>query len=229
MEDFPPFPGFQPAAFTFLKELAQNNDRDWFKPRKATYDDEVLWPLRCLLAEVARESAVRGLGVTADPKKSIFRIYRDVRFSKNKDPYKTHVAAVMARDSSKNPNGVVYIHIQPNNCFIGAGFWRPESKLLRAWRERMVDDPDGFIGIINQLGQKDTPVSGDESLKRLPRGFEAAAGSPIEPYLKWKSFVCSRQLPDKALQSPTLVQEMVKTAEDVQPLLQYGWEVMDAL
>src|SRR5690606_41334595 len=83
--DFPPFPGFRPEAFDFLRALAAHNDREWFKPRKEVYEDEVLWPFRCLVADVTREARAQGIPLAGDPQRAIFRIYRDTRFSKDKD------------------------------------------------------------------------------------------------------------------------------------------------
>ena len=101
MDALPPFPGFREEAFAFLRDLRQHNERDWFKPRKATYDDELLWPARCLIGELAEALPRAGVPLTGTPKKAPFRIYRDTRFSKNKDPYKTHLGLVLSRDGTK--------------------------------------------------------------------------------------------------------------------------------
>ena len=96
MDDYPPFPGFRKEAFDFLTQLAVNNDRDWFKARKSTYDDEIVFPMRCLLEEASREAMARNLNLMGNPKKGMFRIYTGIRGSrKNKDPYKTSCSAVI--------------------------------------------------------------------------------------------------------------------------------------
>lgn len=225
INELPPFPGFQPAAFAFLRDLAANNARDWFKPRKSIYDDEIVWPMHCLLAEVAREAAARGIPLTAEPKKALFRIYRDTRFSKNKDPYKTSAGAVLSRDGTTKSFGGLYIHLQPGECFLAAGFWHPDNDRLRAWRTYMAAHPAEFLEMKQRLAAAGLELDHyDDALKRLPRGFEDHAGSDIEPYLKWKSFTASRRVDDRALQTPAFAGDVVQFMEDSYPLLRYGWE-----
>lgn len=226
IHELPPFPGFQQEAFDFLTQLAINNDRDWFKPRKSTYDDEIVWPMQCLLAEASREAASFNLNLIANPKKSIFRIYRDTRFSKNKDPYKTSSGAVLTRDGSHKSPGGVYIHLEPDKCFLAAGFWHPDNNILRAWRSRIAEQPDAFLNMVDHLKGKNLDLQSDESLKRMPRGFEAYADSEIEPYLKWKSYTTSRTFKNQDLKSPSFAGEVATFAQDVYPLLLYGWEVV---
>ena len=224
--EYPPFPGFQPAAFEFLQQLAANNSRDWFKPRKSTYDDEIVWPMRCLLVEVSREAASRGLTLTADPKKAMFRIYRDTRFSKNKDPYKTSAGAVLTRTGTNKSPGGVYIHLEPDACFLGAGFWRPENDQIKRWRNAIVERGDDFLEMVSRLKASKLELENHgEALKRMPRGYEEHAGTEVEPYLKWKSFTSGRSVKDKAMQKPKFAAEVVQFAEDVYPLLEFGWAV----
>lgn len=229
MHDLPPFPGFRDEAFAFLRDLARNNRRDWFKPRKAVYDDEVVWPMQCLLAEATHAAARKGLPLRADPRRALFRIYRDTRFSKNKDPYKTHAGAVLSRTGSHKSSGGVYVHVQPDGCFLAAGFWRPETPLLRAWRTRMADDPVAFLTMAAALEAHGLPLRphGDP-LKRMPRGFEALADSDVAPYLRWKSFIVSQPVDEAALQAPGFTQTLVAFMEAAMPLLAYGWALEPA-
>ncbi|MEM6648205.1 MAG: DUF2461 domain-containing protein [Bacteroidota bacterium] len=225
--DFPPFPGFRPEAFAFLSDLKANNEREWFKPRKATYDDELKWPLQCLIADASRQAHERGLPVQGNPKKSAFRIYRDTRFSKNKAPYKTHVSGVLSRSGSKKEPGGVYVHIEPGNVFAGAGYWAPDSPLLRHWRTRMTDDPQAFLGMVSDLEAHGLKMSFRDSLKRMPRGFEHAADTPIADYLKWKSFFAMKTFSDAEAQSPAFTEQLVELTAQTLPLLEFGWEIMD--
>lgn len=223
-DELPPFPGFQPAAFKFLKDLKQNNEREWFKPRKSTYDDEIVWPMHCLLAEASREAAARGLPVYAEPKRAMFRIYRDTRFSKNKAPYKTAAGAVLSRTGTNKSPGSYYIHLEPGQCFLAAGFWHPENDVLRAWRAYMADNPDAFLSMVEKLKANGLEINSDDQLKRMPRGYEEYAGTDIEPYLKWKSFTVVRQVKDKQMKDAAFTQDTVKFMEDAFPLLEFGWE-----
>ena len=223
--EFPPFPGFRPAAFDFLRDLKANNDRDWFKPRKSTYDEEIVWPMRCLLAEASREASHRNFQLAADPQKSIFRIYRDTRFSKNKDPYKTSCGAVLSRDGTTKGLGGFYIHVQPETCFFAAGFWRPSGDRLRLWRAYLAEYPDDFLEMNEELEARDLHIESEEKLKRIPRGYEEHADTPIEPFLKYKSFTVTRSLPDSVFYSSELLTEVIAMMEDVYPLLEFGWKV----
>ena len=119
----PDFPGFSPAAFTFLAGLAKNNDRAWFTARKDVYDSEIRFPMECLLGEFAASRRLPDFPVQGDPKRGMFRVHRDVRFAKDKSPYKTHAGAVLTRSGGKGDPGIVYIHIEPGACFLSAGFY----------------------------------------------------------------------------------------------------------
>ena len=226
-EDYPPFPGFRDEAFAFLRELAQNNERDWFKPRKATFDDEVQWPLRCLVADAARQATHHDLPFGGDPKRSLFRIYRDTRFSKNKQPYKTHASAVLSRSGRKKDLSGLYLHIEPGHCFLAAGFWKLETPDLRRWRTRIAQEPAAFLDVRQRLEAEGLTLETRASLKRMPRGFEDYAETDVAEVLRWKSFTTSRAFPDVALQTPDFTQDVVQMMRDVLPLMEYGWELED--
>lgn len=225
--DLPPFPGFRAEGLAFLRDLKRHNERDWFKPRKTTFEDEVLWPLRCLIADVARSAPLHGLPLTGDPKRSIFRIYRDTRFSKNKQPYKTHVGAVLSRSGGRKDPGGIYLHVEPGASFIAGGYWRPETVLLRRWRRQMAADPNGFLEIIEQMEAAGHPVHARESLKRIPRGFEAEGDSELAEWLKAKSLIVRRDISDDELADPAFTDTVVETARSMLPLLAFGWEAME--
>ena len=230
MHDYPPFPGFRDKAFRFLRDLKTNNARDWFKPRKAVYDDEILWPMRCLVADAGQHARRRGLPLAGDPKAGLFRIYRDTRFSKNKAPYKTAAGAVLSRSGRRNDPGSVYIHVEPDASFLGAGFWRPDTPTLRAWRLRMAQAPTTFLGMLRALDKAGLALDNDShALKRMPRGFEDHAGTDVADFLRWKTFVATRSFPDEALMTPTFTEEVIRFSEDVLPLLRFGWEVLGAV
>lgn len=228
MDSLPPFPGFRDEAFRFLRELAANNRRDWFKPRKQLFEDEIQWPLRCLVADVARRAFAEGIPLRADPRKALFRIYRDTRFSTNKDPYKTACGATVSRDGTHRDSGVVYVHVQPGRSFVGAGFWRPENTLLRLWRDRMLTRPEQFLEIVHALKQHDLVLNAHEDmLKRMPRGFEGVDDPEIAPFFRYKSFTVSREVEDDDLTSPGFADDVLLFARNVMPLLNWGWALDD--
>ncbi|MGI9175373.1 MAG: DUF2461 domain-containing protein [Rhodothermales bacterium] len=226
-DDYPPFPGFRDEAFAFLKDLAQHNERDWFKPRKETFTDEVQWPLRCLVADAARQATHHDLSFSGDPKRSLFRIYRDTRFSKNKQPYKTHASAVLSRTGRRKEPGGLYLHIEPGHCFLAAGFWKLETPVLRRWRSRIAGEPAAFLDVRQRLEATGLTLETRESLKRMPRGFEDYAETDVAEVLRWKSFTTSRSFPDSALKTPDFTADVVQMMQDVLPLMEYGWELED--
>lgn len=223
MTDLPPFPGFRAEAFQFLVDLREHNDREWFKARKAVYEDELLWPAKCLVAEVSAACARAGVPLRADASKGVFRIYRDTRFSKNKDPYKTHVGLVWTRSGGKDDPGALYVHIEPGNCSVHAGYWQPEPPLLRRWRERLAADPAGWLAVAEQVADAGLELSAWESLKRMPSGYEAFAESEVADALRRKGAFTTRRLPDAAAQTPGFADEIVAAARASLPLLEWGW------
>jgi uncharacterized protein (TIGR02453 family) len=220
------FAGFKPEALAFLRDLAANNEADWFKPRKEIYETEVKTPLARLIALLAEMLPEQGLPLTGDPLRSMFRIYRDIRFSPDKRPYRPVASAALTRSGARHDPGVLYIHIGPGRSFLACGFWQPPPELLEAWRREMVKEPKAFLALLRGLEKKNIEVSGGEMRKRLPRGFEAAAGGPIAPYLLWSSFVTNRPMREEEVLSSDLPEAVVAFARSCRPLLDYGWALM---
>src|SRR5215203_3010316 len=150
----PPFAGFSPDAIQFLADLADNNDRAWFQPRKADFERLLKDPMEALVATLADRLAARGVPMLADPKRAPFRIYRDVRFSKDKSPYKTHLAATFpwieeagrteaggGHDERAHGNGG-YFHFQPGEMYVGGGMWQMEKPRPEAFRAAVLHDTD---------------------------------------------------------------------------------------
>src|SRR6516162_601860 len=142
------FTGFTPEAIQFLVDLADNNDRAWFNPRKAEYERLLKRPLEALCVALDERFKARDIPLEADPARSPFRIYRDVRFAKDKSPYKTHISASFAYVGG-NPHGGGYFHFQPGEMHIGGGLWRPEPATLAAFR-RLVDKGEGLEPLDDQ-------------------------------------------------------------------------------
>jgi uncharacterized protein (TIGR02453 family) len=188
------FTGFRTDAFQFLVDLAMNNDRSWFQPRKADYERLLKEPVEALCLALDAELAARGIPLAADPARSPFRIYRDVRFSKDKSPYKTHVSASFPWTG---PGGGVggYVHLQPGECYIGGGMWHPTPGRLAAWRSKVVADRAGVHAIVDDPAFRSAfgAVSGD-SLKRAPTGF--ASDDPDIALLKLKDITFGRRITD---------------------------------
>lgn len=167
------------------------------------------------------------LPLVGDTRHSVFRIYRDVRFSPDKRLYKTHAGAVLTRSGRKHDPGVLYIHLAPSESMVAAGFWHPEPALLSRLRRAILDDPEAFLAVAETLALAGSPVSSDARLSRPPRGFEAAKGTKVAEYVGWKSFTAHAALSDAEMQSPTLVHRIVDFARTALPLLEWGWAITD--
>jgi len=216
--DATPFHGFGPEAFQFLVDLALNNDRSWFQPRKGDYERLLKEPLQALCAALDREFAARGIPLSADPARSPFRIYRDVRFSADKSPYKTAVSASFPWIGAGGGVGG-YLHLQPGECFVGGGMWHPAPARLGAWRAAVIADRARVHGILDDGRFRATfgRIEGD-SLKRAASGF--APDDPDIDLLKLKDVTFGRPMSDVEAASPDLPASIAETLGRAVPLLE---------
>ena len=222
------FPGFRPAALAFFRDLTVSNEKTWFQANKPTYELEVVRPMALLVPELAAELARRNVPLTGDVKKSLFRINRDVRFSNNKSPYKTHAGAVWSRDGVKMSPGVLYFHFDPEGSFVAAGFYVPEPPQVAKFRDAQVRRTDEFLAVVAALARQGLSLSREDALKRTPRGFEEYADGPLAVYLKLKSLIVSRPLAVKDVRGPALVTKLADFAATALPLLTFGWAALDS-
>ncbi len=228
------FQGFRPEAVQFLVDLAENNSRDWFQPRKADFERLLKAPMEQLCVALEQQFRSRGIPLHADPARSPFRIYRDTRFSKDKSPYKTALAASFGwagdgvdaaggRSHTENVHASGgYFHLQPGEIYVGGGVWHPEPSWLSAFRQRIVDDYDGFRSIVEAPAFADSfgTVSDDgESLKRVPTGFPA--DHPAADLLRKKNVTFGRRLSDDEAMSPGLPVVIADAFEAGTPLMRY--------
>lgn len=222
------FSGFPPHAITLLSQLAENNDRAWFAPRKERFEEELFEPLRALVADTSAALAKARIPIRGDVK-STFRIHRDVRFSADKRPYKTNVGAYLSYDGSRHAPGGLYVHIQPKECFAAVAFYGIEKALLERWRDAMATHPKDFVKVVRALERAgvaiELPREGDGSLLRMPRGFEAQADAELADYFRLRSFIVREPLTDAAIASPDLVTSLVALAKKSRPLLDFGWSL----
>ena len=215
--DAEPFAGFSRAAIDFLAELAANNERTWFQPRKADYERLLKRPMEALCLALGERFAARGIPLVSDPARSPHRIYRDTRFASDKSPYKTHASArfpwagdnvdrgagsdaTSAAHDMGGPSG--YFHLQPGEVYIGGGLWRPGPELARslacAGRGRSGRRPRGHRhpAFVRTFGD----IHGD-SLKRMPTGYPP--DHPEALLLKLKDVTFGRRLSDAEALSPS--------------------------
>lgn len=217
------FDGFRPAALSFFRELAARQDRDWFQAHRSVYETEVRVPLGALVDTLSLAFAAHDIPLTGDAKRSLFHINRDVRFSKDKSPYKTNAGAVLSRDGTKTASGVLYIQIGgADGALMAAGFYGPEPDALAAIRQAIADAPERWLATEATLATAGLALSRDQALQRMPKGFEAHAGAPVADALKLKSFVVIRHIPDERLFEAALVDDILAFAMSGLPLLSFG-------
>ena len=221
-----PFQGFGPKALQFFHDLALHQDRGWFQEHQSIYEQEIQQPMAAIVTALAEELSQRGLPLTGDPKRSMFRIHRDVRFSNDKTPYKTHAGAVLTRDGTKNCQGLLYIHISPEGSFTASGFYHPEPDQLLALRRAIAAAPGQFQQVERSLQKARLALGRDDALKRLPRSFEGVPEGPTAEALKLKSLVVHRELSEDSLGRPRLVKQIADFAEAALPLLTFGWSAL---
>jgi len=222
-----PFKGFPKPAFAFLRELEAEQTRAWFEANRDRYETSVLGPMRALVSALGPELARRDIPLQSDPKRAIFRIHRDVRFSRDKRPYKTHIGAALTRSGEKMSPGVLYIHIDPKGCFAACGFYRPEPDALGAMRDAIAGDPAKFRHLISDLASRGLVLSPDEdALKRLPRRFETVTDPDVTDALRRRSFILRQKLTQAEVGRPDLVATVAGFAEAALPLLTFGWSAL---
>jgi uncharacterized protein (TIGR02453 family) len=215
-----PFRGFSPGALAFLRGLKRNNRREWFEARREEFVREVSDPMKALIEELDVRFAVLAPEFVGDPKRSMFRIHRDVRFSRDKSPYKAHAALWIyhrapGRGVGKEIDGGAgfYVHLEPGASLIAAGLWMPPRASLAKVREHLGEDLAGWkravtaAAVLRRFGGLVDDEDGS-LLKRLPRGFDE--GHPAERWLRFNSFTMHRMYSDADMLSSRLADKAMK-------------------
>ena len=215
------------STFKFIKDLAENNNREWFAAHKELYETakaEVL----VLVAELLKAVAAVDPLVSADndPKKSLMRIYRDVRFSKNKDPYKKNFGIWFSAKSKGGNEPGYYLHLQPGASFVAGGYWMPEAPHLKLIRQEIDYNIDDFKAIIDDKNfAKTFKLSTSNSLKNAPKGYDPA--DPNIEYLKLKSFEVIEQIKDEEFFKPQIVDKLKSSFQTIYPLVAFLRNAID--
>lgn len=205
-----------PKTFDFLKKLSQNNNRDWFNENKNLYTEAQGNIIQFLDDLILEMSGFDEELAKIDSKKSLFRIYRDTRFSKDKSPYKTNFGASLGMGKG-NQKGGYYLHIEPGKSFLAGGIYMPESAVLKEVRKEISLYGDSFLKILNNKDfKKHFPeLDQDEKLKKIPQGFEKE--DPMADYLKLKNFIVIYQLKDEEVLDQNAVKNMNKIFTLIKP------------
>jgi uncharacterized protein (TIGR02453 family) len=215
------FSTFPKEGLEFLRDLKRNNNREWFQEHKGIYEECVKRPMAELISALAVDFQDFAPELAASPKASAYRIYRDTRFSKDKTPYKTHVAAVFPHARlGKHEGAGLYLHIAPSELLIGGGLYMPQPEDLNAVRQKIAGDAASFLKIVgSRQFRKLFGTVGGERLSRVPRGFPAdhsAAG-----YLKHKQLLVGRTFPATIAVKPGFYRLIVETFRAMLPFVRF--------
>jgi uncharacterized protein (TIGR02453 family) len=195
---------FGTEALAFLRGLARHNQKPWFEAHRGDYETHVKQPMADLVEEMDLRMARFAPEMVGDPRRSVFRLHRDIRFSRDKSPYKTHAAcwffhgggsSKVGREAHGGGAGF-YFHLQPGASFVGGGCWMPPRPALQRFRAAIARDPRGFERIVlaPSLRRRFGGLSEEEMLKRVPRGY--SADHPAARWLRYGSFTVGRAMTD---------------------------------
>jgi uncharacterized protein (TIGR02453 family) len=222
------FQGFTPDALAFLAELRENNDKGWFEPRKERYETFVREPaLQFITAmiEPLEKIAPHFLAISRKAGGSLMRPYRDIRFSADKTPYKTNVGIQFRHGAGRDVHAPgYYVHIAPDECFLGVGLWKPPSEPLFQIRSAMAERPDVYRAIIDEREFADRFSLEGESLKRPPKGFDP--DHPLIEELKRKDFIASHEIGIDVVISPALLNVAIESFLMAGPYMRFLCEAL---
>jgi uncharacterized protein (TIGR02453 family) len=219
---------FTPEFFAFLTELKENNNREWFQANKDRYRTDVQEPLLRFISDFSGRLGDISSNFIADPRPSggsMFRIYRDVRFSKDKSPYKTHAAAQFRHRAGRDVHAPgFYLHLETGGIFAGAGLWHPDRTALDQIRTAIVERPEEWRAVLGDAGfAKHHELSG-ESLKRAPRGYDPE--HPLIEDLKRKDYVSVRRFTQKQAMSATFLDTFADSCRAAGPFVRFLTEAI---
>lgn len=206
------------STLDFLKKLKKNNNRDWFNANKKLYED-AKYDFEVFLFELIQAIAEFDEDISGlEPKDCMFRIYKDVRFSKDKSPYKTNLGASINKGGRKVSNAGYYVHISPSECFLASGLFMPMPDKLLAVRTKIAEEPEKFKKIIDKpdFRKHFKKLWMEDTLKTAPKGFDKE--HPLVEYLRLKSFIADHPVKEERVLTKNYVQYSSKIFKAVKPL-----------
>ena len=217
------YAGFRPETIKFLRQLEKNNNRDWFNENKSRYEEQVLDVALRFIQSMQDPLQEFAPHFTAIPKRmggSLMRVYRDTRFSKNKLPYKTNIGIQFRHQQAKNVHSPgYYVHIDPDEVFLGAGMWMPESEPLLGIRQRISDRPAEWKRAKGDRIFARHFKLGGTSLTRPPRGFDKE--HPMIEDIKRKSFIAVKTMSHEDALSPQFQRKVETAFRAATPYMQF--------
>jgi uncharacterized protein (TIGR02453 family) len=216
------FNGFGEKAIPFLKALDFHQSREWFQENRDLFERDLREPFGDLVEALTERFATLGLGLKGDRKKSMFRITRDVRFSKDKRPYNQHLSAILSPDGTKMSHGVLFIYIGVDRCFAAVAWYQPTPELLQSMRSAIATRPSGFRTMVRALKKNALELDGEERMKRSPRGFEQVTEPDLGQAVRNRHFAVRHTIDPAHIHSPELLDELVDFTLAAKPLLDWG-------
>jgi uncharacterized protein (TIGR02453 family) len=214
---------FTPKLFAFLRDLAEHNDREWFKANQDAYEGYVREPALEFINDFAEPLAKISPHFVADSRTvggSLFRIQRDTRFSKDKTPYKTNTGLQFRHFQGKDAHAPgYYLHLEPGGCFMGVGLWRPNTKVAYAIRAHIAEDSLKWKRAAQGKRFSDVFVLAGDSLVRPPRGYDV--DHPLIDDLKRKDFIGSTRLTQRAITSDTFLEDFTDLCVRATPFMRF--------
>ncbi len=211
---------FTPKTLSFLRSLKRNNNREWFAAHRDQFDTHCRAPMVAIVERLAVEMRTFAPELVADPKVSLFRQYRDTRFSGDKTPMKTNIAATFPNRSLGRMNGAgLYFEVGPDYVWIGGGAYQPDSSQLHAIREHLVANHQRFDALVKAAAFKKIGGLKGETLTRVPRGFDKAHRAAA--YLMHKQFLAFREEPGSFATSKDFYKHLVGTFRTMAPLVKF--------
>jgi uncharacterized protein (TIGR02453 family) len=219
---------FTPALFDFLRELGENNNRPWFEANRRRYEDDVRGPLARFVAEFAPHLHAISAEFVADPRPvggSIFRIYRDTRFSKDKTPYKTNAGAHFRHSAGSNVHAPgFYLHLAPGEVFMACGVWQPDAPTLGRVRDAIVARADEWEAIKDEPAFRQVFSIGGDQLARPPRGYDP--GHRLIEDLRRKDFVVTAPFSQAEACAPEFLERYAATCRTAAPFVRFLTEAV---
>ncbi|MDF1562802.1 MAG: DUF2461 domain-containing protein [Deltaproteobacteria bacterium] len=220
---------FSPALFAYLKDLKRNNDRAWFKEHQDRYESALREPSLAFIRDFEAPLEAISPHFVASAKKvggSLFRIQRDTRFGKDKTPYKTQVGIHFRHEQAKSAHAPgFYLHLEPGECFVGVGLWRPDPPVARQIRAAIAEDPKAWKKAISGKAFTASFALSGESLKRTPKPW--SDDHPAAEDLRRKDFIAVKQVSVAAVTSPGFLKEVAKDFKSAAPLMRFLCQAVD--
>jgi uncharacterized protein (TIGR02453 family) len=216
-----PKPRFSDETLRFLRALKRNNRREWFNAHREAYEQDVRGPMTAVVERLAEDFRAFAPELVASPKVSMYRIHRDTRFSENKTPYKTHVAAVFpTRGLLKHQGAGLYFHLSPDEVWAGGGMYAPEPAQLYLVREHIAANIKQLRAIVESpVFRRHIGSLQGEKLTRVPRGF--AKDHQAAEYLKYRHFIAGAEFPATLATSPKFYDTLLAIFRRVLPLSRF--------